>query len=424
MRSNSTTAIWAGVVVVLVVATSFLVRGVEASRSTGTAIPHVKPADFQSSAPVFDDSALSVDARVETRQRRLDETMRDIENVHRLLSNAKAKLAKAQIQQQQLPVTIRNLTDTLITLEQEIPAAATAIETARDRSAQFRSTITSRVSRVEAQADSVRAAQYSSSVDQIAKEREERNKERKRIGAQPEDQEEVLLTLRLRREAKRRTETTYSTTVGGEQAAVSAERSTLAHDVAEAEARHKRCLVSRSEALDQLTASKDALANADIAVAETPSQIASLETNLARLTQRKTTDEGALEIARRERQKRNEELAAAIAKASAERQIAQAGLNANSDSPRPETSALWSNASPSYSQNSRSGTGFSTGVSSSSRSSGYRSSTGSHYVDGYTRRDGAHVPGHFRTNADHTVRNNWSFKGNVNPHTGRVGSKR
>lgn len=36
------------------------------------------------------------------------------------------------------------------------------------------------------------------------------------------------------------------------------------------------------------------------------------------------------------------------------------------------------------------------------------------------RKDGAFVPGHFRTCPDGIKRNNWSYPGNVNPHTGVV----
>lgn len=44
------------------------------------------------------------------------------------------------------------------------------------------------------------------------------------------------------------------------------------------------------------------------------------------------------------------------------------------------------------------------------------------YVHGYTRSDGSYVQGHYRSNPDHTRTNNWSYHGNVNPHTGTVGS--
>lgn len=46
------------------------------------------------------------------------------------------------------------------------------------------------------------------------------------------------------------------------------------------------------------------------------------------------------------------------------------------------------------------------------------------YVDGYTRKDGTHVQGHYRSAPDNTVTNNYSYQGNTNPHTGSVGSNR
>ena len=57
------------------------------------------------------------------------------------------------------------------------------------------------------------------------------------------------------------------------------------------------------------------------------------------------------------------------------------------------------------------------------RGSSRGSSGGSHPVRPYTRRDGTYVPGHRQTNPDSTKRNNWSSKPNVNPYTGKPGTK-
>ena len=59
--------------------------------------------------------------------------------------------------------------------------------------------------------------------------------------------------------------------------------------------------------------------------------------------------------------------------------------------------------------------------SSSPKSSG--SSSGSHSVRAYTKKDGTSVAAHRQTNPDKTQRNNYSTKGNVNPSTGTVGTK-
>ena len=64
------------------------------------------------------------------------------------------------------------------------------------------------------------------------------------------------------------------------------------------------------------------------------------------------------------------------------------------------------------------------GRTSSSRSSYSRSSgTGSHTISGYTRRNGTYVAPSHATNSNRTQRDNYSAKGNVNPFTGRVGTK-
>ena len=43
------------------------------------------------------------------------------------------------------------------------------------------------------------------------------------------------------------------------------------------------------------------------------------------------------------------------------------------------------------------------------------------YVHGYTRSNGSYVQGHYRSNPDGIRSNNYSYHGNVNPHTGSVG---
>ena len=45
------------------------------------------------------------------------------------------------------------------------------------------------------------------------------------------------------------------------------------------------------------------------------------------------------------------------------------------------------------------------------------------YVEGYYRSDGTYVQPHFRSDPDDRFDNNWSTEGNVNPHTGKIGTK-
>ncbi len=58
------------------------------------------------------------------------------------------------------------------------------------------------------------------------------------------------------------------------------------------------------------------------------------------------------------------------------------------------------------------------------KSSGLSSpSGGSHAVRGHVRKDGTYVQPHRATNQNQTQRDNWSSKPNVNPNTGKPGSK-
>ncbi len=52
-----------------------------------------------------------------------------------------------------------------------------------------------------------------------------------------------------------------------------------------------------------------------------------------------------------------------------------------------------------------------------------RSRGGDVYVKPYYRKDGTFVDGHMRSSPDRDFFNNWSTKGNVNPYTGKEGSK-
>ncbi len=45
------------------------------------------------------------------------------------------------------------------------------------------------------------------------------------------------------------------------------------------------------------------------------------------------------------------------------------------------------------------------------------------HVRGYFRSDGTYVAPHYRSAPNSTTLDNWSTKGNVNPYTGRVGTR-
>ena len=44
------------------------------------------------------------------------------------------------------------------------------------------------------------------------------------------------------------------------------------------------------------------------------------------------------------------------------------------------------------------------------------------WVNSYTRSDGTNVSGHYRSDPNSTVRDNFSYKGNTNPYTGSTGT--
>jgi hypothetical protein len=48
---------------------------------------------------------------------------------------------------------------------------------------------------------------------------------------------------------------------------------------------------------------------------------------------------------------------------------------------------------------------------------------GDTYVRGYVKKNGTYVAPHFRSSPNRTTLDNWSTKGNINPYTGKIGSK-
>lgn len=63
------------------------------------------------------------------------------------------------------------------------------------------------------------------------------------------------------------------------------------------------------------------------------------------------------------------------------------------------------------------------GGSGSSVWSGSSSNSSSTYVDGYQRSNGTYVSPHYRTTPNSSVYDNYSYRGNYNPYTGRTGTR-
>ncbi|GAB4393887.1 MAG: hypothetical protein Tsb005_14050 [Gammaproteobacteria bacterium] len=45
------------------------------------------------------------------------------------------------------------------------------------------------------------------------------------------------------------------------------------------------------------------------------------------------------------------------------------------------------------------------------------------HVNGYIRKNGTYVQPHYRTTPNHSRLDNWSTRGNTNPHTGKAGTR-
>lgn len=71
----------------------------------------------------------------------------------------------------------------------------------------------------------------------------------------------------------------------------------------------------------------------------------------------------------------------------------------------------------------RGGGSYSHHSSSHSSSRSYSHSSTPVHVRGYTKKNGTYVAPHYRSHPDKSYNNNWSVKGNVNPYTGKPGTK-
>jgi hypothetical protein len=46
------------------------------------------------------------------------------------------------------------------------------------------------------------------------------------------------------------------------------------------------------------------------------------------------------------------------------------------------------------------------------------------YVNGYYKKNGTYVQGYYRADSNKTVKDNYSYYGNVNPYTGEIGKNK
>lgn len=87
-----------------------------------------------------------------------------------------------------------------------------------------------------------------------------------------------------------------------------------------------------------------------------------------------------------------------------------------------ESSTLNESANRSFLRRQFSGGGYgASGIGSGSMLSGGYTNPNSVHVGGYSRQDGTYVPPHERSSPNETTLDNWSHRGNINPHTGRRG---
>lgn len=390
-------------------------------------IPSSRPIDSPSSElQVTDSSAnelayLAIDDRVLALEKMVAENHDQIAHFRDAVAACEGQLARAKQDQLELPKKINQLAEDLNKCDAEIPFAKDSLESARRAHSTFLATIDLRLKQTREAADVTRQSTFSLAMDRIAQERAKRNELRARLGAQREDQEEVYHTLAQKRRAQQQAEQGYLSELQRIQSKINEETSEFATRVSVAETRLSDLIAARIRANRETEVLQAALADAVVTIATTPDKVSALSAELAQAMQLRSSRESALRIARLEQRRRDEAYVEAQVR---EREAVQyAALNSSDvlrSAPRQEVEFV-SNSASSWppSQHLNNGPTFSARY----YNPEYRPRPRIESVHGHFRSNGTYVSPYIRTSRDSSFGNNYSSKGNLNPYTGKMGSK-
>ena len=350
----------------------------------------------------------------------LDATDKALTRVEEEIATAETEIANARQQQSLLPTQIEQLRLTAARLTKEINVAKVEVVTAEQTYANFSTTIADRKANAKQLLAASLRHDYEQTVANIKLARQNRDKLRSRIGARPEVQSEAQLESLRTRQAREYAQQTYVATLQREYKTIDAEAASLASRISSAK-KQLHSLYEASDSNEQLIQSKsEELIVAGATVASLPGKLERLQNDQSRLISARLAQSNDVRLARAALQKKNELLAEQKRQKELERQRS-ATLVASSQPSAPYYVSTRRNDSvkPTY---------ISSASSVSRPTAGYynyyyRPPVGNHYVRGHTRNDGTYVSGHRRTDADDSFWNNWSSRGNVNPYTGRQGTK-
>ncbi len=359
-------------------------------------------------------------SEVASKDELLNATEKTLAKIEGEIATLEFSFAKANQQRLLIPSQIEDLRRTATRLAKEINTAAMQVVTAKQAYSDLAATIESQKVKIEELLATSLTQEYEQAVSDIKLARQKRDELRARIGARPEDQSETQLQSLRIRQARENVQQTCATTLRQEYAKIDAEAMSLQVRVASAQNELDLLKAELRSTEHLIHTSNEELIAAGTTVASLPVRLARLQEERSRLIVAKREQWDDLQLARTALLKKNESLAEQSRQQELETQRS-ATLAASSQSSSQYYASTGDNGS--YEP-----MNISIAPSVSRPTAGYynyhyRPPVGNHYVHGHLRNDGTYVAGHRRTDADDSFWNNWSSHGNVNPYTGRVGTK-
>lgn len=354
---------------------------------------------------------------VATKERELKDTVAKLAQLERTIASTESALAAANEKVSLLPLQIEELRKSLAHLDSSVYAAERQVETARSAYSTFAVTVEQRKAAASTTIAAAANADYTKRVEDIKRARRERDELRVRIGARRDVQSEAQYQAIQVRQAHDNAQQTLAAKIAEACSQIDRERERLLSQYSLA-AQYLLTLREQREATSLAIAKKnDELIAQRERTSSLSTQLTHLRNQHNSLLSVKRQQSEELASVQAALRRKNELLVEQRRREDLQRQQALTLATYSSPNAPAATNRTSAPVYPvPYSGNAR--------TTSSYYNYNYRPPVGNHYVRGYVRSDGKFVQPHRRTNPDRSFWNNWSSKGNVNPYTGRLGTKR
>lgn len=351
---------------------------------------------------------LSPADRVASCLRQLERTNAEIGEKGQELQRLRERLSKTEQERHELIPAMANSAFELKELEQEIPVLENELSAAIESAKLIESDAPRLAEQEKGKATRDYQQEVETAGETIDEARRQRDEERKRIGALPSVQDEIVRARQLKREATAQADLRLTSLI-------SAADDRCRRAIADAQAVVQRTTDAKDAKVQSLRETQRTLAVGQAKLDRLPDEIAELKGDissasyqLASLKDARELEEQSLAVAKAEVQRiREQEAERTVEQAPPALQDHVAMLSVPTPSITPKLSI------PAFPKTVKSDRYY---------DPTYRPSVGHHYVEGHMR-NGRYVRGHYRTNPDGSFWNNFSSAGNTNPNTGKMGTR-